>query len=400
MNLLKIILLFIVSTGIIEAQSANVKYPLETNSQKLAQDILILDTHIDLPYEMNKDAFNVSVKGNHGEFDYRRAIEGGLNAAFMSIYIPVSYENNGAKKYADTLIFLVKNIAREFPNKFKLAYSSKDVLAQFSPKVISLPMGMENGAPIEGDLNNLKYFYDKGIRYITLCHMKNNHICDSSGDETAEWNGLSPFGKKVIAEMNKLGIMIDISHVSDSTFYQVIRLTKTPVIASHSACRIFTPGFPRNMTDDMIKKLGENGGVIQIFFGSDLVNNDVRLKLEEADNASKKFAEENNLKQYDPKVKEFYKNYKKEHPFKNADVDDVIKHIDHVVKIAGIDHVGLGSDFDGTGLLPEGLMDVSFYPNIISALAKKGYSEEDIKKICGGNLIRVWSEVESNTYSK
>jgi membrane dipeptidase len=362
---------------------------LKEKAQMLAQKYLIIDTHIDLPYELGNGYYDVSVKGDQGQFDYQRAIDGGLNAAFMSIYIPTSYEDNGAKAKADSLIDLVYNLTKKYPNKFILADSPESVKKQFSNHRISFPMGMENGAPIEGDLHNLKYFYDKGIRYITLCHVKNNHICDSSGDDTLMWNGLSPFGEKVVNEMNRLGIMIDISHVADSTFYDVIGLSKAPVIASHSGCRALTPGYKRNMTDDMIKQLGNHGGVIQIFFGSYLVNNEFRLKSDMRDSLRKSYLADHPGET----VKEFNKKF----PLGNATIEDVVKQIDHVVKLVGIDHVGLGSDFDGVGLVPEKLKDVSCYPNLIYELIKRGYSDKDIEKICSGNLLRVWSEVEKYT---
>ena len=359
---------------------------LMAKAKNLAQEDLILDTHIDLPYELDNEYYDVSIKEDKGHFDYQRAIDGGLNAAFMSIYIPTSYENNGAKAKADSLIDLVYNLTKKYPDKFILADSPEDVTKQFSRHRISFPMGMENGAPIEGDLNNLKYFYDKGIRYITLCHVKDNHICDSSGDDTLMWNGLSPFGEKVVKEMNRLGIMIDIAHVADSTFYDVIRLSKTPVIASHSGCRALTPGYKRNMTDDMIKKLANHGGVIQIYFGSYLVNNKIRKAIDRRDSLRKSY-----LADHPGLTKD---EYNKQFPVGNATIKDVADQIDHAVKIAGIDHVGFGSDFDGVGLLPDKLKDVSCYPNLIYELLKRGYGDEDIGKICSENLLRVWSEVE------
>ncbi len=359
---------------------------LMTKAKNLAQKYLILDTHVDLPYELDHGYYDVSIKEDKGHFDYQRAIDGGLNAAFMSIYIPTSYEDNGAKAKADSLIDIVYNLTKKFPNKFILADSPEDVIKQFSNHRISFPMGMENGAPLEGNLNNLKYFYNKGIRYITLCHVKNNRICDSSGDDTLLWNGLSPFGEKVVKEMNKLGIMIDVSHVADSTFYDVIRLSKTPVIASHSGCRALTSGYKRSMSDDMIKQLAKHGGVIQIYFGSYLVNNKVRFAADRRDSVSKIYLAEHPDKTI--------KDYDQLNPLPKASIDDVVNQIDHAVKVAGINHVGLGSDFDGVSLLPDKLKDVSCYPNLIYELLKRGYTDEDIHKICSENLLRVWSEVE------
>lgn len=240
-------------------------------------------------------------------------------------------------------------------------------------------------------MENLKHFYDRGIRYITLAHSKSNHISDSSYNPNRQWKGLSPFGKKVVAEMNRLGIMIDISHVTDSTFYQVVRLTQAPVIASHSSCRYFTPGWERNMDDDMIKTLAKNGGVIGINFGSSFLNDSIRL----AEDKMWKYIETNKINPNSDAGKETLKKYRLDNKIGYADIADVIAHIDHVVKLAGVDHVGFGSNFDGVGdTLPTGLKSVADYPNIIYELLKKGYSDAGIQKICSGNFLRVWVEVE------
>jgi membrane dipeptidase len=359
---------------------------LRKKAEEMAQNFLIIDTHIDLPFQLNKGLYDVSERSTKGHFDYARSIEGGLNSAFMSIYIPARYEEGGAKEHAEKLISIVENLEAENPGKFKVVTSSKEVQEHFGKNIITLPMGMENGSPIEGDLKNLEYFYNKGIRYITLCHTKNNHICDSSGEEEKKWNGLSPFGEEVINEMNRLGIMIDVSHVSDSTFYDVIRLSKVPVIASHSGCRVFTPGFERNMSDEMIKLLGENGGVMQVYFGTYMLNDDIRKAVEERRKKLKVFLEENE----NSTVDEFNSLY----PLDKGSVKDIADHIDHVVNIAGIDHIGLGSDFDGLEVLPDDLKDASMIPNLMHELLQRGYTEEDIEKICSKNLLRVWKQAE------
>jgi len=309
----------------------------------------------------------------------------------MAIFIPPKYEvTGGSVELADTLINLMKNLAENHPDKFVLAYSTQDVTNQYSQNRISIPLGMENGTPIEGSLENLKYFYERGIRYITLSHGKANHICDSSYDPNKKWNGLSPFGKSLISEMNKIGMMIDISHVSDSAFYQVVELTKTPVIASHSSCRHFTPGFERNMNDDMIKKLADNDGVVQITFGSYFISGDYQAKMTAIGN----YLKEHNIERWSEEGKKYYESFIKEHGLDMGSAEDVANHIDHVVNLVGIDHVGLGSDFDGIGALPKGVEDVSAFPNIIYELLKKGYAEDDIQKICSGNFLRVWKQVE------
>lgn len=366
---------------------------------ELAHKFIIIDTHIDLPLKLKENFENVSTRMKSGNMDYPRAKLGGLDAVFMSIYIPPKLQGTPEPKvFADDLINIVNRIVKEYPDKFNFAFSTDDILNNFKLGKISLPMGMENGAPIES-IDLLHEYYKKGIRYVTLAHGKWNHICDSSYDPERKWHGLSPFGKELILEMNKIGMLIDISHVSDETFYQVIELSKTPVIASHSSCRFFTPGFERNMSDDMIKALAKNGGVIQINFGSDFISQNYRLKTDELQKHVREFIEHNHVKRDDPSVKEFIDEYKKQNPIQFATVADVADHIDHVVKLVGIDFVGLGSDFDGVGdSLPTGLKDVSMYPNLIAELLKRGYSETDIEKICSGNFLRVWKQVED--YSK
>jgi membrane dipeptidase len=365
---------------------------LHEKANRLAHEFIIVDTHIDVPYRLREKMEDISVQTEEGNFDYPRAKAGGLNAPFMSIYVPAEYEEKGgAKKLADSLIDMVGKFATDWPDKFAIAKSVADVQAQFTKGLISLPMGMENGSPIEHKLENLQHFYDRGIRYITLAHSKSNHISDSSYDPNRRWKGLSPFGKKVVAEMNRLGIMIDVSHVTDSTFYQVMRLSQAPVIASHSSCRYFTPGWERNMDDDMIKLLAKNGGVIQINFGSSFLNDSVR----HAEDKMWKYTEKNKINPNSEAGKAALKKFRTENNIGYADIADVIAHIDHVVKLVGVDHVGFGSDFDGVGdTLPTGLKSVADYPNIIYGLLKKGYPDEDIQKICSGNVLRVWAEVE------
>jgi len=379
------------STGVSEEELWN-------QAQQLARDLILIDTHIDTPYRIDEGIGNIdlSVRSDQGDFDFVRAADGGLNAAFMSIYVPASFQKTGgAREKAEELINLVEGFEARWPGNCAIARSTMDVRENFEKGIISFPMGMENGAGIGDDLTNLEHFYERGIRYITLTHSKANQICDSSYDEDRKWNGLSPFGKKVVAEMNRLGIMVDISHVTDETFYQVMKISKVPAIASHSSCRYFTPDWERNMSDEMIQILAEKGGVIQINFGSMFLDEDYlrnQMKVFEKTNI---FLQENNLKPEDPEAVKFLDELKKEFPIPEVRVENVVEHINHVVEIAGIDHVGLGSDYDGVGdSIPVELEDVSKYPNLINALLKEGYSPEEIKKICGENLLRVWKSVE------
>jgi membrane dipeptidase len=373
---------------------------LRAYADTLAHRFIIADGHVDLPYRMNvagfmikKEVMDVSVETT-GNFDYPKSRKGGLDAPFMSIYVPSRYQvSGGAKELADSLINLTQKLTVTFPNLFASANSPQEVAANFEKGLISLPMGMENGAPIENDLANVAYFYNRGIRYITLTHATDNQICDSSYDDTRTWNGLSPFGRDVVKEMNRVGIMVDISHVSDSTFYQVMDMTDVPVIASHSSCRHFTPDFERNMSDDMIKRLGAEGGVICINFGSTFLSKESQDKFDQLDEHLTNYKAENNLTNEDSAYQAYSKQYALELGV-FEDVNKVVDHIDHVVKLTSIDNVGFGSDFDGVGdSLPNGLKDVSMFPNVIYEMLKRGYSPEDIEKVCSKNMFRVWNAV-------
>ncbi len=379
-----------------------------SQSHEIAQKYIIVDGHVDLPYRLkvknfrlDKEYIGIPISTEEGDFDYNRAKMGGLDAPFMSIYIPSSVEIDEAKLYADQLIDMINGIVKTHPDYFANANSPEEIRNNFKKGLISLPFGMENGSPIGNDIKNVDYFHSRGIRYITLTHSKDNQICDSSYDPSQKWGGLSPFGKQVVKRMNEVGIMIDVSHISDRTFYQVMELSKAPVIASHSSCRKFTPGFERNMSDDMIQLMGQKGGVIQINFGSTFLDGGLAKKRDSIMNILEKQLSENGLKIEDKESRPIVEEFRKNNPGLYSDVHMVANHIDHVVQLAGIDHVGLGSDFDGVGdSLPVGLKDVSQYPNLIYELLKRGYSEEDIEKILYKNVFRVWEEVEKVANSK
>ncbi len=375
---------------------------LRAKANELTQKFILTDGHVDLPYRLRikhfrleREYLGIPVSTPEGDFDYERAKKGGLDAPFMSIYIPSSYQlkPDMGKALADSLIDMIDGITKAHPDKFGLARTPQDIESNTAAGKISLPLGMENGAPVGDNLENVKYFFDRGIRYITLTHGKDNQICDSSYDTLNRWNGLSPFGEKVVAEMNRLGIMVDISHVSDSTFYDVIKITKAPVIASHSSCRYYTPGFQRNMSDDMIKTLGKNGGVIQINFGASFLDSLARENSKLLDSLEKILGDKG-LTSRDSAAQPIIDQFARNHVELYSDVERVADHIDRVVKLAGIDHVGIGSDYDGVGdTLPIGLKDVSDYPNLVYVLLKRGYSDADIEKICSKNVFRVWNKV-------
>ena len=368
------------------------------SSLAATENYLIVDTHIDLPNRLFEEYEDVSVATESGDFDWPRAKKGGLDIAFMSIYVPADYqEDGGAKKHADMLISMMEKLAVDHPEKFVIATNTAAGRVAADKGRVGLALGMENGAGIEDDLGNLAYFYERGIRYITLTHSKANLICDSSYDDNRPWRGLSPFGEQVVREMNRLGIMVDISHVSDEAFYDVMEFTDVPVIASHSSARHFTPGWERNMSDDMIRALADNGGVIQINFGSTFLTARANAWSTEYSDQRDQLMEKTGWDKSGPEVKAWQEQYKVAQPYPFADLNDVLDHIDHVVMLVGIDHVGLGSDFDGVGdSLPTGIKDVSDYPNLMAALRERGYTESDIKKILGENLMRVWSEVEAH----
>jgi membrane dipeptidase len=381
-----------------EDRSATVTVDHAAQAQRIAHESIIIDTHIDAPYRLASRPADVSQPTDSGDFDYPRAVAGGLNVPFMSIYTPAEHEAEGkSKATAESLIEIVEGMVASAPEKFAIATSVADVRRQFEAGIMSLPMGMENGSPIDGDLDNLRYFYDRGIRYLSLCHGSNNHLSDSSYDETPKWNGISEFGAEVITKLNRLGIMVDVSHVSDEAFWQILDVTEVPVIASHSSARHFTPGFERNMSDEMIVALAENGGVIQINFGSMFVNQAALEYSRARMAAGKKYLAEHPELSQSYLYREYPAIYAQQNgPMVYASVDDVLDHFDHVVKLVGIDYVGIGSDFDGVGdALPDGLKDASGYPNLVEGLLRRGYSEEDIRKILGENLLRVWEAAET-----
>ena len=379
----------------------NIEYATE-----LAHKFIIVDGHVDLPYRLRvtnfrfeKEFLKIPIQTDKGDFDYVRAKAGGLDAPFMSIFLParLQEEPGASKLLADSLINMIEGICAEHPDKFEIAHSTDDVYRIFKHGKIALPMGMENGSGIEADLDNVAYFKKRGISYITLTHAKDNRICDSSYDQTRTWKGISTFGRAVVKEMNRQGIMVDISHVSDSTFYQVLRMTAVPVIASHSSARKYTPGFERNMNDDMIRALGKHNGVIMINFGSTFLDKNVQDARTALRERRAKLLENAGLDGESEEGKALLKKFDDENPLSFSDVKMVADHIDHVVALAGIDHVGFGSDYDGVGdSLPTGLKDVSQYPNLIAELLARGYSENDIEKICYKNLFRVWSAVEKH----
>lgn len=378
------------------SEKTEVPVDMAAKARELAVTSIIADGHIDVPYRLNKEWDGVSFLTEDGDFDYPRAVEGGLNAPFMSIYIPAEKNTDEARELANILIGYVNRIVDESPDKFAIPFSVEDVRKQFAAGLISLPMGLENGSPIGQDLAMVQYFHDRGIRYVTLTHSKSNQISDSSYDENKHWDGLSEFGFDVVKEMNRVGIMVDISHVSDGAFWDVMEVAKAPVIASHSSARHFTPDWERNIDDDMIERVAESGGIVMINFGSPFVTEKANIYTRARGTAFDAYVLEKELEKNDELQNQFDDLYDRENgPFPYASLENVLDHFDHVVALVGIEHVGIGSDYDGVGdSLPIGLKDVSSYPNLIEGFLNRGYTEDDIRKILGENLLRVWTDVE------
>jgi membrane dipeptidase len=367
---------------------------------KQARQILtttpVVDTHIDFPwslvehdqwYQPGYTAFALKHAG--GEFDFERAVKGGLYGAFMSIYIPAGYQKTKgrSREVADSLITMIDQIAAAHPARFALAPRADDIMANFKKGIIALPMGMENGSPVE-KIEDVAYFYQRGIRYITLTHSRDNQICDSSYDTVETNGGLSPFGHEVVKEMNRVGIMVDVSHLSDKSIADVLQVAKKPLVASHSGCRHFTPGFIRNLPDSLIVAIAKTNGVVQVPFSHYFLTTNSREEFKKAEGAL-------NQKGYNAQTPEARYFMRKELLKAATSVKTVADQMDYLRKLVGIDHIGIGSDFDGVGLaLPPDLADVSMYPNLIVELLKRGYSESDIRKVCSENLIRVWKANE------
>lgn len=370
---------------------------LERKAARIHREVMTLDSHTDTPSQMLHEGFNMNQRHDprttHSRVDFVRMKEGGLDAAFFAVFVsqgsgtPEGYEK--AKSRAMLEFDSIHAVLKRYPEVACLALTAREGKKVEKEGKIAVFIGIENGYVIGRDLSLISTYFLKGARYITLCHTRNNDICDSSND-TVRFNGISSFGKEVVAEMNRLGIMVDVSHASDKSFYDVLSVSRLPVIASHSCARALCDN-PRNLDDEMLKALAKNGGVIQMCILSEYVKKSepdprrdsarkaLRIKYhgysdlspEEAKNANREWNE-----------------MEDKYPQKLATVQDMVDHIDHIVGVAGINHVGIGTDFDGGGGL-EDCMDASQMGNVTLELVKRGYSKNQIRKIWGGNLLRV-----------
>lgn len=351
---------------------------------------LVIDSHCDTPLRLF-DGADISKMDKEGHFDFVRMKKGRVDVAFFAIYTSNFIEPDAATRKALQLIARTYDAVENSHDEVAVALTVEDAFQLKEMGMGAIFMGMENGLPIQKDLSLLRLFYDMGIRYMTLTHGGNNDICDSSSAPEKRWSGLSPFGKKVVKEMNRLGMIIDVSHISDESFYDVLKYSKKPVVATHSCCRALAD-LPRNMSDEMIRDLAARKGVIQINFYPPFLDKDFSQKFkpvsDEFDSIQQLFRK--NPRKYEAQYRQIVQ---KVNSLKRPSYKRVVDHIEHAVKTGGIDCVGIGSDFDGIEITPEGLEGVDKMPVIKKELLKRGYTKNDIDKIMGGNFLRVMKEV-------
>lgn len=354
--------------------------------------MFILDSHCDTPSQILR-LRDLSLDNDHAHVDFPKLEEGRVDASFFALYIPARMdgEPEAAASYASELLDAVMSMLESNKSKAALTLNAEQAYENKEKGIFSVFLGLENASPIGTSIENIKKYYDLGVRYVTLCHSGNNEVCDSCAPSQKRWNGLSPFGREVVAEMNRLGMLIDVSHVSDETFYDVLKYSSKPVVATHSCCRALA-SHPRNMTDDMIRALSSAGGVIQINFFPLFLDDDFSAVLKESGLEERGEAiEEDFIKDpSDPQKRAAWNAVQDElAALPRPSYTRIVDHIDHVVEIAGIDHVGLGSDFDGISVTPEGMDDISSFCKVFEEMRRRGYSEADIVKVAGANFLRI-----------
>jgi membrane dipeptidase len=399
----KILVILLLSGSLVSFSSEKSHQKLEKKAHRIHEKCLTLDTHCDTPMLMVKPGFNV--RDEHQapgtRVDLPRMKKGGLDAMFFAVFTsqkPRTPENyDKTYKLAHRMLDSIHSMLKKNSDLAMPAMNADDLAKIEKTGKRAIYIGMENGFPLAKDLSRVEEFYKEGVRYITLCHSYHNDICDSSSDsKPAEHNGVSEFGKQVIAEMNRLGMMVDISHASDKSFFDAIELSKAPVIASHSSVRAIAH-HNRNMTDEMIKKLAAKGGVIQICLLDEYIKDPdtTSVKYQRMQQLEKRYKAGTD-KMTEAEKDALFKEWDEVQAMSPEDmpgVKELVDHIDHVKNLVGVDYVGIGSDFDGGGGLRD-CADVSQFPNITMELLRKGYTEKEIRKIWGGNLLRVFKEVE------
>lgn len=352
--------------------------------------MFVLDSHCDTPSQILR-LRDLSLDNDHAHVDFPKLKRGGVDGAFFALYVPGNLETEEAFEYSQRLLEGVERAVEANSSSVAFATDSAQAFSNKQEGRFSVFLGLENGSPIGNSFDRLKWFYDRGVRYVTLCHSSDNQICDSCASKVKRWGGLSPFGKELVAEMNRLGILIDVSHISDASFYDVLKHSDRPVVATHSCCRALCP-HPRNMTDDMIRSLADAGGVIQINFYPLFLDSGFAEVLsgsgleEKGGYVEKEFINDPS----DPLKRAAWNRIQDEiQALPRPSFKLIADHIDHVVALAGIDHVGIGSDFDGIEVTPEGMEDISMMPKLFEELRRRGYSETDLEKIASGNFFRI-----------
>ena len=385
-------LLWLGSSGIFQENDA----PVLERARALHRRVPLIDGHNDLPWQYREQfqravsALDIAHPQPSLMTDIPRLREGGVGGQFWSVYVPTTFEGGAAVRATLEQIDVVYQLVRAYPETFQLARTADEVETAFRAGKIASLIGMEGGHSIDSSLATLRMFYELGARYMTLTHSNNTPWADSATDEPRV-QGLSPFGEEVVREMNRLGMLVDLSHVSTATMHDALDVTDAPILFSHSSVRAIID-HPRNVPDDVLRRLPENGGVVMVTFVSSYVSRDT-LRHRRALQAEQRRLED--LPESTPEsVEEGLERWEASNPWPRGTVSQVADHIDHIREVAGIDHIGLGSDFDGTTYVPEGLHDVSAFPVLTAELLRRGYSDEDVGKVLGVNVLRVMREVE------
>ena len=360
---------------------------------------IIVDGHCDTPYRLLRRNVHLEDHDTEAQVDLRSLRESGITASFFAAYVPGYYVGREPAAFARRLIDLIKTETSRHPNQLTFCADSAGIRQAKQRGRIAIMIGVEGGHAIEDSLDILRDLYDRGARYMTLTHVNTNNWCDSSGDG-ARHGGLTDFGRQVVRTMNDLGMIVDVSHISDNAFYQVLETTRVPVIATHSSCRALCR-HPRNMTDDMLRALARNGGVCMINFFSAFVNDAVAEVVMKAQKRPRNHDSEGGTEELpnDTLDWDLYLKWFNTLGCPTAKLEDVVDHIVHAMEVAGVDHVGIGSDFDGVPALPTGLETASSLPKVTARLLERGLSESDIEKILGGNFLRAFGEIERGAAS-
>ncbi len=362
------------------------------HARRLQSQVIGIDTHNDTAQRVLYDHADLTQRLPRGQVDIPRLREGGMHAPFFALWVPTYYQGAEAVRRTLDLRDAMQRVFDQHPDQIELATTAGDLERIVQNAKIAAVLTVEGGHQIDDDLSVLRMYYRMGIRSMTLTHFRNTDWADSSTDKPAH-NGLTDFGREVVQEMNRLGMIVDVSHVSDKTFYDALQVSTKPVIASHSGCRALSP-IPRNMTDDMLRALARNGGVVGINFGGGFVNaQDAEALMRDISSISQAEPNLTGKALDDFAAREFHQDDEHGPGTGAATLKDVADQIDHAVKVAGIDHVGIGTDFDGIPTVPKGLEDVSKMPALTAELLRRGYSDDDIRKIMGGNFLRVMRAV-------